>query len=364
MNDSRKHECRARSGRRYYALVWLSLLLLAACGSSQRAPVADAAGGPRYLDSGRVHRVNAGETLYVIAWMYDLDPVALARVNNLREPYALNTGQYLSVDLRGTGSTAPRSEQTTGAVATPAATTASGVTVVPLQEGGAISRAPLGGGLQRTPLPSSSTPATNPPAAVVLPEPAPVIATAPPAAAVAPVMPTPVIATAPQRDEPAASAPVALPDPAPVPAVAVAGPEPVVEPPPVAAPVAADAAIRWAWPGDGRIMARFEESSVDKRGIDLAGNKGDPVRAAADGQVVYAGSGLLRYGDLIILKHDDRFLSAYAHNDRILVKEGDFVKQGDRIADLGSSGIDRNMLHFEIRVEGTPVDPLLHLPSR
>jgi lipoprotein NlpD len=103
---------------------------------------------------------------------------------------------------------------------------------------------------------------------------------------------------------------------------------------------------------------------VDKKGIDLDGNKGDPVKAAADGQIVYAGSGLQRYGDLIIIKHNDKFLSAYAHNDRILVQEGAFVKQGDTIAALGSSGIDRNMLHFEIRVEGTPVDPLQYLPSR
>jgi lipoprotein NlpD len=122
--------------------------------------------------------------------------------------------------------------------------------------------------------------------------------------------------------------------------------------------------INWAWPSNGRILARFEESSVDKKGIDFDGNKGDPVKAAADGQIVYAGSGLLRYGDLIIIKHNDKFLSAYAHNDKILVKEGAFVKQGDVIAELGSSGIDRNMLHFEIRVEGTPVDPMQHLPSR
>ena len=86
--------------------------------------------------------------------------------------------------------------------------------------------------------------------------------------------------------------------------------------------------------------------------------------AAADGEIVYVGSGVLRYGDLVIIKHNDRFLSAYAHNDRILVKEGARVKQGDTIANLGSSGIDSNMLHFEIRLEGTPVDPLLYLPAR
>tara|TARA_B100001059_G_scaffold207531_1_gene219083 strand:+ start:239 stop:547 length:309 start_codon:yes stop_codon:yes gene_type:complete len=98
------------------------------------------------------------------------------------------------------------------------------------------------------------------------------------------------------------------------------------------------------------------------KGIDIAGQLGEPVKAAADGAVVYAGRGLIGYGDMIIIKHDETFLSAYAHNSRLLVKEGDQVKVGQVIAEMGSSGTDRVKLHFEIRRKGQPVDPLTYLP--
>jgi len=103
---------------------------------------------------------------------------------------------------------------------------------------------------------------------------------------------------------------------------------------------------------------------VTRRGIAIAGARGDPVRAAAGGEVVYAGSGLVGYGRLIILKHDARFISAYGHNDELLVSEGEVVKTGQLIARLGNSGAERPMLHFEIRVDGTPVDPTRYLPRR
>ena len=103
---------------------------------------------------------------------------------------------------------------------------------------------------------------------------------------------------------------------------------------------------------------------MENKGLDLAGNKGDPILAAADGEVVYSGSGLLRYGDLIIIKHNEHFLSAYAHNSVLSVKEGQKVIRGQKIAELGSSGINRNMLHFEIRLDGKPVDPQLYLPAQ
>lgn len=341
----RMHRCAAR------AAAVVLLLALAACGSAYRAPVDEAGDGPLFLDAGRSHRVNDGETLYAVAWMYDLDPVALARANNLQEPYSISAGQSLTIDLRGAGIENGRAARTAAAPA--AATTApTGVRVNAVQGGTGISRAPLGGGgLQRTPLPSTSPAPATAPATTTAPVPAP-------APTPEPVAPAPVAATA--------APPAAAPTPAPV----TPAPEPakVATAPPVTAPVPTQTfttgPINWAWPGSGRIIARFEESSVDRKGIDLDGNKGDPVKAAADGQIVYAGSGLQRYGDLIIIKHNDQFLSAYAHNDRILVQEGVFVKQGDTIAELGSSGIDRNMLHFEIRVEGTPVDPLQYLPSR
>lgn len=118
----------------------------------------------------------------------------------------------------------------------------------------------------------------------------------------------------------------------------------------------------WAWPADGRVLGRSSEG--DAKGLDIGGTRGEPVRAAAGGRVVYQGSGLRGYGQLIIVKHNDEFLSAYAHNDRIYVKEGDVVKRGQKIADMGSSGSDRVKLHFEIRRQGVPIDPLKYLPKR
>jgi lipoprotein NlpD len=118
----------------------------------------------------------------------------------------------------------------------------------------------------------------------------------------------------------------------------------------------------WAWPADGSILNQYSDSS--SKGLDIGGSKGAPVRAAATGRVVYQGSGLRGYGQLIIIKHSDEFLSAYAHNDRIHVKEGDVVKRGQKIADMGSTGTDRVKLHFEIRRQGTPIDPLKYLPKR
>jgi len=121
---------------------------------------------------------------------------------------------------------------------------------------------------------------------------------------------------------------------------------------------------KWQWPSSGRLIAPFQGDSGLNKGIDLSGKLGEPVLAAASGRVVYAGSGLSGYGKLLIIKHNETFLSAYAHNDEISVKEGDLVKAGQRIADMGSSGTDRVKLHFEIRSEGSPVDPLKYLPKR
>ena len=119
----------------------------------------------------------------------------------------------------------------------------------------------------------------------------------------------------------------------------------------------------WAWPADGQILKRYSERDSGK-GLDIGGTRGQSVRATAGGRVVYQGSGLRGYGQLIIINHSDEFLSAYAHNDRIYVKEGDVVKRGQKIADMGSTGTDRVKLHFEIRRQGVPTDPLKYLPKR
>jgi len=125
-----------------------------------------------------------------------------------------------------------------------------------------------------------------------------------------------------------------------------------------------DSKLAWRWPAPGKVMHAFSESGAANKGIDIAGNLGDPVSASASGRVVYAGSGLVGYGQLIIIKHNDQFLSAYAHNRILSVKEGDDIKAGQKIAEIGASGTDKVKLHFEIRRDGKPVDPEIYLPRR
>lgn len=120
----------------------------------------------------------------------------------------------------------------------------------------------------------------------------------------------------------------------------------------------------WAWPASGTLIGKFSSNGSLNKGIDLAGELGQPVLAASNGTVVYAGSGLRGYGELVIIKHSDTYVSAYGHNRRLLVKEGQQVKVGQMIAEMGSTGTDRVKLHFEIRRQGKPVDPLQYLPSR
>lgn len=141
-------------------------------------------------------------------------------------------------------------------------------------------------------------------------------------------------------------------------------PAPARSRPAAPAPSAAAAGIRWQWPTDGQVVRAFPTTDTGKRGIAIAGTRGQPVRAAAPGRVVYSGSGLVGYGQLIIVKHDENFLSAYAHNEKLLVNEGAEVAGGQQIARLGDSGTDRPMLHFEIRYDGRPVDPIRYLPKR
>lgn len=122
--------------------------------------------------------------------------------------------------------------------------------------------------------------------------------------------------------------------------------------------------VPWGWPtpGNATVVASFDEQK--NKGLDIAGTPGDPVLASADGRVVYAGAGLRGYGNLIILKHNNTYLSAYAHNQTLLVKEDQTVRKGQKIAEMGSSDADRVKLHFEIRRQGRPVDPAKYLPSR
>lgn len=151
----------------------------------------------------------------------------------------------------------------------------------------------------------------------------------------------------------AASAPAAV-APAPVAAAAASAA--------AAAPKDAEEDLGWVWPAGGPVATAFEEGK--SKGMAITGKAGDPVLAAADGRVVYAGSGLRGYGNLIIIKHNATFLTAYAHNQALLVKEDQAVRRGQKIAEMGNSDSDRVQLHFEIRRQGKPIDPARLLPAR
>ncbi len=184
--------------------------------------------------------------------------------------------------------------------------------------------------LRVTPPPADATVATARPVA-------------PPGAAVT----RPLDGARPDAAAPAASSPPAAP---------------VAAPPAAAAPRDPDDDLGWAWPAAGPVASGFDEAK--SKGLAISGKVGDPVLAAADGRVVYAGSGLRGYGNLIIVKHNATYLTAYAHNQALLVKEDQAVRKGQKIAEMGSSDADRVQLHFEIRRQGKPIDPARLLPPR
>ena len=163
---------------------------------------------------------------------------------------------------------------------------------------------------------------------------------------------TATAAAAPAATAPAvtgANTPAATPAPAPAPAAA-------------SAPAAADGNLGFIWPSSGAVIAGFDDAR--NKGLDIGGKAGDPVVAAADGRVIYSGAGLRGYGNLILIKHNNTYLTAYAHNQTLLVKDDQVVKKGQKIAEMGSSDADRVKLHFEVRRQGKPVDPSRYLPSR
>ncbi len=133
-------------------------------------------------------------------------------------------------------------------------------------------------------------------------------------------------------------------------------------PPTPPSPTVSDEDLIWMWPCQGPVLAGFSQSK--KKGIEIGGSAGDAVLAAADGKVVYAGAGLRGYGNLVILKHNSTYVSVYAHNQAVLVKEDDTVKRGQKIAEVGSSEADRTKLHFEVRKLGNPVDPAKYMPTK
>jgi lipoprotein NlpD len=285
----------------------LVLFALTGCVSNSSAPVenrsqtlqgpSSAPDGPGY------HTVQKGETLYGIALEYGQDYREMAAWNYIVNPNAIAVGQVLRVLPPETAQTA---------------------TAAPVIAEAAVEQRSLDAA------PASSNTATLKREPRVNKEPYSDAAYAQ------------AKNTTPQPVKPAETKPAETKPADPKPAVA-----------PTAGTTTASGLI-WSWPTSGKLIGNFAQT----KGIDIAGKAGDPVVAAADGKVVYVGSGLRGYGQLVIIKHNTAFLSAYAHNQKILVKEGQEVKRGAKIAEMGNTDSDAVKLHFEIRRQGQPVDPL------
>lgn len=311
----------------------LSLLLLAGCASNrtgssesvqaQGSPAmpVHSAGMPMQPAGGAVHLVRPGDTLYSIATRNGLPWQEVARLNGITPPYTIRVGQTLSL---GGGGMAVAPAPVVS-VPQPAVMPA----VVP----------PAGQPVQSQPVMVAPPVVSQP---VVAPVVAPAVTAPPVGASVQPPKPAPAAVVA--------SAPVAAPS-APVPA----RPQ---------APVTLGPVKSWQWPARGQVIRTFAPGNATNpsKGIDIAGQVGQPVVAAAAGEVVYAGSGLQGYGQLLLIRHNSTYVTAYGHNQRLLVQEGQMVRAGEKIAEMGSSGTDRVKLHFEIRKDGKPVDPQQLLP--
>ncbi len=266
------------------------------------APVRSSVAPPAVVET---YRVLKGDTLFGIAFRHGVDYRDLASWNGISAPYKIYVGRELK--MGPAGSAMPASS--TAAVSPPPSTK-------PLTN----SRPDI-----PPPPPSSSGSASS------------------------------ISAT------PAASTATAA-------ASANSSPQPASTSSPVSATAPKESAtsggLAWRWPSKGAMISGYVAGDQTRQGIDIAGKAGDPVTAAADGNVVYSGNGLVGYGELIIIKHNDTFLSAYGHNRKRLVEEGQRVTAGQQIAEMGSSSASRDMLHFEIRKNGKPINPLDYLPSR
>jgi lipoprotein NlpD len=335
------------------ATVAALLLLLAGCASDP-APVVEMSGGNAAVPqrplpmapATSTYRVVRGDTLYAIAFRHGLDYRDVAAWNRIEPPYRIFVGQDLRLSAQnGIGapvaSAAPASSTKPQPVvsdvhpsATPPSTTRG---VVP----GTAAGKP--GMFEDVTSASEATPETPPPSATPHADPVRPAASATPPAAVV-TQPPAVEAPAPPVSEPIRPA---------------AAPQRVFD----EGVAVSTGGVTWRWPGKGSLAATFVAGDQTRQGIDIAGKAGDPVLAAADGEVVYSGNGLLGYGELIIVKHNANFLSAYGHNRKRLVQEGDRVKSGQQIAEMGSTASSRDQLHFEIRKNGKPVNPLEYLPA-
>ena len=261
---------------------------------------------------GNTYTVRKGDTMFLIAYISGLDVKELAALNNMKEPYNLSVGQTLKV-----------SNGRTQSVAQPAVAPQPQAPVQqPVSTEPTVTYTPGANGTQY----GSDGTITGPVKAT--------------AGGLPPVNSAPVNQPVQVQNQPVVSQPI----------------------PQDNAPVAST--IAWRWPTSGNVVQGFSSSDGGNKGIDIGGSRGQAVNAAAGGRVVYAGNALRGYGNLIIIKHNDDFLSAYAHNDSILVKDQQEVKAGQQIAKMGNTGTNDVKLHFEIRYKGKSVDPTRYLPRR
>lgn len=320
------------------------LLLIAGCSAPRPAPVSDArpqapaspvkpspaptspaapTPATKPADTGKQHTIQRGDTLISIAFQYGLDYRELAAWNNIENPNVIRLGETLRLSppdaapATSTASATPTPPKPGEPIATPLI-----VTPVPLPEGKPLGNSP---NLKVEPK-ATKLPYSDAAYAKLLAESTPAAPTPPITAATAPTAATPT------------------PTPA-----------------PAATPAANNDEVEWSWPVKGKILSTFTEAN---KGVDIAGTRGAPVLAAAPGKVIYSDSGLRGYGRLIIIKHNNTWLSAYAHNEKLLVMEGQDIKKGQKIAEMGSSDADQVKLHFEVRKQGKPVDPLKYLPAQ
>jgi len=341
-------------------LLCLVLCALSGCGSNARAPVEDRS-GQQHQDSS--YTVKRGDTLYSIAFRYGMDFRDVAAGNGITPPYTIYPGQLILLDI----STRP------GVTSAPYA-------AAPVASGSVVS-APA------SPAPAIVHPATSAPPAIgapqpILQRPTPIYTPEPSSPSAGPAIagtpqviptqdaaieaepattPAPGPATTPAPAETATTpAPAAAETPAATPAPVPAAVQPQSASPPPATNYTGDKVETWRWPTSGSVTRGYSESV--HKGIDIGGARGDPIVAVAAGKVVYAGTGIVGFGELVIIKHNDVYLSAYGHNDELLVREGETVTAGQVIARKGSSGTDTVKLHFEIRKEGKPIDPQRLLP--
>lgn len=313
------------------------------------------------LPGERLHVVQRGETLYAISRAYGVDVFSMASANQLQAPYAITIGQALHVPGSSGAVAVAAASPVEPAATAPATRQASAFPVSPAPTAPALTG--TGVAVQELPPPGASGPV---PAAIAVP--------APPAAA--PAKPAPL----PEVSIPAPPAQAAQPEPQPAPqpepqvAAAPPVPAPTPTPTPVAAPAAPPAVAKpqvdeeppprsgrtFAWPVRGRILSTFgpKPDGLHNDGINIAARNGAPVIAAENGVVVYAGSELRGFGNLLLVRHADGWITAYAHLDRVLVQKGQQVMRGQAIATVGSSGaVDQPQLHFEIRRGTQAVDP-------